>query len=120
MGKQDDEPLTILSSSASIQKSLEAIRNGDAGLNDRRKAILARTPYSNDWAAFEHESITIKDLAYLSAATHPDFDSIKPSADDRDFLKYIEQSKSIIISYITGYTMEFTNNIFDDFTKGSD
>jgi len=164
MGKQDDEPLTILSSSASIQKSLEAIRNGDAGLNDRRKSILARTPYSNDWAAFEHESITIKDLAYLSAATHhefallrgktkdivfhgtdrhckfdeelltllktkklrliahthPDFDSIKPSADDRDFLKYIEQSKSIIISYITGYTMEFTNNIFDDFTKGSD
>ena len=56
----------------------------------------------------------------LIAHTHPDFDSIKPSADDRDFLKYIEQSKSIIISYITGYTMEFTNNIFDDYTKGSD
>ena len=58
MVKKEDASLTILSSSASIQKSLEAIRNGDAGLNDRRKAILARTPYSNDWAAFEHESIT--------------------------------------------------------------
>ena len=69
MDKQDDESLTILSSSASIQKSLEAI--------------------------------------------------IKPSSDDRDFLKYIDQSKSVIISYITGYTIEFTNNIFDDFTKGS-
>ena len=27
----------LLSSSASTQKSLEAIRNGDAGLNERRK-----------------------------------------------------------------------------------
>lgn len=56
----------------------------------------------------------------LIAHIHPDYDSIKPSADDRDFLKYIEQSKSIIISYITGCTMEFTNNIFDDFMKGRD
>ena len=69
MGKQDDEPLTILSSSASIQKSLEAIRNGDAGLNDRRKAILARTPYSNDWAAFEHKSITIKFSIFICCNT---------------------------------------------------
>lgn len=56
----------------------------------------------------------------LVAHSHPDYNSIKPSADDRDFLKYIGQSKSIIISYITGYTMEFTNNIFDDFMEGSD
>jgi len=153
---------TILSSSASTQKSLEAIRNGDADLNERRKSILARVPHSNDWAAFEHESIRIKDIAYLSAATHqefallrgkskdivfhgierhcefneellsllktkklrliahthPDYGFIEPSADDRDFLKYIEQRKSIIVSYITGYEMEFTSNIFDDFMEG--
>ena len=152
----------ILSSSASTQKSLEAIRNGDAGLNERRTSILARVPDSNDWAAFEHESIKIKDLAYLSAATHhefallrgktkdivfhgierhcefneelltllktkklrlvahthPDYGFIEPSADDRDFLKYIGQRKSFIVSYITGYEMEFTSNIFDDFMEG--
>ncbi|MBR4981586.1 MAG: hypothetical protein IKY94_03385 [Lachnospiraceae bacterium] len=153
---------TILSSSASTQKSLEAIRNGDVGLNERRTSILARVPHSNDWAAFEYGSIKVKDLAYLSAATHhefallrgktkdivfhgierhcefneelltllktkklrliahthPDYGFIEPSADDRDFLKYIEQRKSIIISYITGYEMEFTSNIFDDFMEG--
>ena len=154
----------MLSSSASTQKSLEAIRNGDAGLNERRKSILTRIPHSNDWAAFEYESIKIKDLAYLSAATHhefallrgktkdivfhgierhckfneelltllktkklrlvahthPDYDFIEPSADDRDFLKYIGQQKSVIISCITGYEMEFTSNIFNDFMEGSD
>ena len=152
----------ILSSSASTKKSLEAIRNGDAGLNERRTSILSRVPNSNDWAAFECESIKVKDLAYLSAATHhefallrgktkdivfhgierhcefneelltllktkklrlvahthPDYDSIEPSADDRYFLKCIEQKRSIIISYITGYEMEFTSNLFDDFMEG--
>lgn len=54
----------------------------------------------------------------LVAHTHPDYGFIEPSADDRDFLKYIEQRKSVIISYITGYEMEFTSNIFDDFMEG--
>ena len=56
----------------------------------------------------------------MVAHTHPDYNFIEPSTDDRDFLKYIGQQKSIIISYITGYEMEFTSNIFDDFKKGSD
>lgn len=156
------EILKILSSTASMQISLEAIRNGDAGLNDRRTSILARVPNSQDWAAFEYESIQIKDLAYLSAATHhefallrgkskdivfhgierhcefneelltllktknlrlvahthPDYGPIEPSADDRDFLRYIGQKKSIIISYITGYQMEFTSNLFENFMEG--
>lgn len=153
---------TLLSSTASTQKSLEAIRNGDAGLNERRMSILARVPNSNDWAAFEHESIKIKDLAYLSAATHhefallrgktkdivfhgiemhcefneelltllktkkmrlvahthPDYGPIEPSADDRYFLKCIGQKKSTIVSYITGYEMEFTSSLFEDFMEG--
>lgn len=157
-----DSSMLVLSSSASMQKSLEAIRNGDAGLNERRKNILARVPNSNDWAAFEYESVKIKDLAYLSAATHhefallrgktkdivfhgidrhckfneellillkskklrlvahthPDYGVIEPSADDREFLKYIGQKNSIIMSYITGCEMEFTDNIFDNFMEG--
>lgn len=54
----------------------------------------------------------------LIAHTHPDYNFIEPSADDRHFLKYIDQEKSIIISYITGYEMEFTSNLFDDFLRG--
>lgn len=151
----------VLSSMASMKKSLEAIRNGDAGLNERRLSILARVPNSNDWATFECESIKIKDLAYLSAATfhefallrgktkdivfhgverhcefneellvllkdkklrlvahtHPDYDSIEPSSDDRYFLKCIGQKKSIIVSCITGYEMEFTSSLFEDLRR---
>ena len=147
-----------LSSTASMKKSLEAIRNGEAGLNERRKNILARVPNSRDWASFERDTITIKDIAYLSAATHhefallrgktrdivvhgielhcdfdeelldllktkklrliahthPDYNIIEPSDDDRKFLEYIEQHSSIIISYITGVESEFTANLFAD------
>ena len=149
----------FLSSMSSTRKSLEAIRNGDAGLNERRNSILARVPNSNDWAAFEYETIRIKDLAYLSATTHhefallrgkakdiifhgtelhcefneelltllinhklrliahthPDYGPIEPSAADRHFLRCIGQKKSVIISYITGCQMEFSNNMFEDF-----
>ena len=62
-----------LSSTASTKLSLEAIRNGDAGLTDKRLNLLKRAPNSNDWAAFKKDSITIKDLAYLSAATKHEF-----------------------------------------------
>lgn len=79
---------------------------------------MVRVPNSNDWAAFNQGYIINKDLAYLSAVTHPDHGYIEPSADDRDFLKYIGQKKSIIISYFTGYEMEFTSNIFDDYMEG--
>ena len=152
----------ILSSMSSTRKSLEAIRNGDAGLNERRNSILARVPNSNDWAAFEYETIRIKDLAYLSSATHhefallrgkakdivfhgtelhcefneelltllknhklrliahthPDYGPIEPSAADRHFLRCIGQKKSVIISYITGYQAEFSNNVFEDYKEG--
>lgn len=72
----------ILSSMSSTRKSLEAIRNGDAGLNERRTSILARVPNSNDWAAFEYETIRIKDLAYLSSATHHEFALLRGKAKD--------------------------------------
>ena len=148
-----------LSSTASTQTSLEAIRNGEAGLNEKRKNILARVPLPNDWATFEKDTISIKDIAYLSAATHhefallrgktkdiivhgverhchfneelldllqtkklrliahthSDYGKIKPSADDREFLKHIDQKSSVIISYITGAEFEFSSNSFEEF-----
>lgn len=135
-----------------------AIRNGEAGLTERRKNILYRVPNSNDWAAFEKDSVTIKDIAYLSAATHhefallrgkkkdivfhgverhcnfnddllellkvgklrlvahthPDYDSIRPSSDDRRFLQYIHQEESLIVSYITGNEKKFSAYYFED------
>lgn len=148
-----------LSSTISTQTSLEAIRKGEAGLNERRKKLLERVPNSDDWAAFEKDSITIKDIAYLSASTHhefallrgkrkdiifhgvekhcnfneelldllkvrklrlvahthPDYSVVEPSPDDREFLRYIGQKNSIVISYITGRKRQFSANLFDEF-----
>jgi proteasome lid subunit RPN8/RPN11 len=49
----------------------------------------------------------------LYAHTHPDYDSVIPSDDDRDFLKFIGQNSSIIVSWITGREFSFTTNKFD-------
>ncbi len=147
-----------LSSTASTRKSLEAIRKGEAGLNEKRKKLLERVPKSNDWATFEKDAISIKDIAYLSAATehefallrgktrdilfhgeerhcffdeeiivllktnklrliahtHLDYGSVIPSADDREFLKSINQKTSTIISYITGEEVAFCANLFGE------
>ena len=65
--------LPKLASSASLKTSLEAIRKGDVGLNEKRKKLLNRVPKSNDWAAVEKDSVSIKDLAYLSAAVKHEF-----------------------------------------------
>ena len=50
----------------------------------------------------------------LIAHTHPDYGEIYPSNDDRDFLKYIGQKTSKIISSITGIEQTFSANPFDD------
>lgn len=116
MGKQDNESLTI----KDLAYLSAATHHEFALLRGKTKDIVFHG--TDRHCKFDEELLTLLKIKKLRliAHTHPDFDSIKPSADDRDFLKYIEQSKSIIISYITGYTMEFTNNIFDDYTKGSD
>lgn len=147
----------LLSSSASTRISLKAIREGNAGLNAKRRTILDRVPNSNDWAAFPKDSISIKDIAYLAAAsnhefallrgktkdivfhgtkmhcnfnaellellkcrklrliahTHTDYEIITPSADDRRFLRFINQTSSVIVSCITGDELEFTANPFE-------
>lgn len=80
MNKTQDK--MILSSTASTQTSLEAIRKGEAGLNEKRKRLLERVPSSNDWAAVEKDSVSIKDIAYLSAATHHEFALLRGKGKD--------------------------------------
>lgn len=50
----------------------------------------------------------------LIAHTHPDYGEICPSNDDRNFLKYIGQKTSKIISSIIGIEQTFSANPFDD------
>ena len=150
-----------LASTESMRISLEAVRTGKAGLNRHRRTLLERVPKSVDWARFPRESITTKDIAYLSAATkhefallrgkkedvlfhgvelectfndelmnllkthkfelvahtHPDWVIITPSQNDRNFLRNINQEKSVIISYITGVELEFSSNVYEDIYK---
>ena len=148
-----------LASSASTKISLDAIRNKEAGLNEHRTRLLSRVADRECWGTFPLESVEIKDLAYLSAATgdefallrskhsdilyhgsplrcrieedddlmtllcshkaelvahtHPDYETIIPSAADRNFIKSIGQKKSKIISAYTGQIIEFTSDRFE-------
>lgn len=63
----------ILSSTKSTRTSLESIRSGEDGLNEKRRTLLERIPKTSDWARFSKNSIKNKDLAYLSAATGHEF-----------------------------------------------
>lgn len=49
----------------------------------------------------------------LIAHSHPDYDKIIPSKDDRDFLRKIHQKSSIIISWYTGRQIEFSADEFE-------
>lgn len=71
-----------MSSSSSTRTSLKAVYDGEAGLSERRKNLLARVADSDSWAEFEKDSITTKDLAYLSAATHHEFALLRGKRQD--------------------------------------
>ena len=147
----------LLESTKSTQTSLESIRNGDAGLNAHRQALIGRVPETGDWAKFKLNSIELLDLAYLTAATghefallrgkredvlfhgaprecnfegalegmllnrqlvllghsHPGEPDPEPSPADRAVLRRIGQSKSTVISGMTGRTKDFTNDPFE-------
>ncbi len=60
-------------STKSLKRSLEDIKRGKAGLNQKRKKILERAKKSGDYHKFEKGEIKVKDLAYLSAATGHEF-----------------------------------------------
>lgn len=51
----------------------------------------------------------------LIAHTHPDWGTITPSQNDRNFLRSIGQKKSSIISSITGKELIFSSSLFEDF-----
>ena len=70
--RTNDEPIA-LSSSHSMQVSLDALKHGKAGLDKRRKGMLNRVPKQGDDADFAIGILNIKDLAYLTAATGDEF-----------------------------------------------
>lgn len=71
-----------LQSSQSMRVSLESIRRGDGGLDAHRTSILNRVPAPGDWARFEHEFLTMKDLAYLTAKTGHEFAILRGKRED--------------------------------------
>ena len=58
-----------LASANSLKVALEYINKGQAGLNEHRTQLLNRVPNSYEWVRLSRESVTIEDLAYLSAET---------------------------------------------------
>jgi hypothetical protein len=71
-----------LASVRSIQISLESIRLGEAGLTKRRENLLNRVPNEGDYASFKKDSITIEDLAYLSAQEGHEFALLRSKSND--------------------------------------
>ena len=70
---EDIIKIVQLDSSKSIQTSLQAIREGNAGLNAHRQSILNRVPDIGDFASFRFEALELIDLAYLTAMTGHEF-----------------------------------------------
>lgn len=71
--KEKSEENVVLDSSHSTQISLEAIREGNAGLNTRRQNMLNRVPAVGDFASFGLHDLELTDLAYLTAKTGHEF-----------------------------------------------
>ncbi len=71
-----------LSSAHSMRISLEAIREGEAGLTKRRSNMLARVPNEGEYASFERGSVSIEDLAYLSAQERHEFALLRSKSSD--------------------------------------
>ena len=77
----DGDSLT-LSSTRSMQVSLEAVRSGKAGLDTHRQKMLDRVPKTGDWAKFKVNSIELKDLAYLTAKVGDEFALLRRKHED--------------------------------------
>lgn len=96
----------LLSSDHSIEVSLRSIKNGNAGLNKHRQYLLSKVPASNQWCRFPRDSITIKDIAYLSARTGHEFALLRSKKEDILFhgMKYhCNISGSLVDLLKTGY-----------------
>ena len=58
------------------------MKYGSAGLNEHRRQLLNRVPNTNDWARFAQNSLTMKDLAFLTAKTEDEFAILKGKKED--------------------------------------
>ena len=81
MGNENENPLSLASSSSTI-KSLESVRLGKAGLDAHRQVMLMRVPDTGQWASFERGSLELKDLAYLTAKTGDEFAILRGKKED--------------------------------------
>lgn len=74
--------ISLAGSPKSYKRSLMDIAAGKAGLNQHRQNILNKLQNSGDYARYEIDSITIRDLAYLSAATRNEFALFRSKRED--------------------------------------
>ena len=88
-----------------MRLSLQEIRAGRAGLNGHRRALLAKVPNSNDYASFEIDFISMKDLAYLTAATGDEF-------------ALLEGKHDMILFHGTALNCNFPLIIYEGFMSG--
>ena len=72
----------LLSSTKSLQVSLQAVRSGKAGLDAHRQSMSTRVPGQGDWAKFELCSLELRDLAYLTAKTGDEFALLRGKKED--------------------------------------
>lgn len=70
------------SSIKSYRRSLKDIAEGKAGLDKRRSGILNSLANSGEYRRYEKETISIRDLAYLSAASNVEFALFRSKSED--------------------------------------
>lgn len=92
----------LLSSDRSLEVSLKNIRSGTAGLNKHRQYLLSKVPASNEWYSFSKDSITIKDIAYLSAKTDHEFALLRGKKEDILFhgMKYYCNISGVLVDLL--------------------
>ena len=110
-----------LASTESTKISLNAIRNKDAGLNEHRQKLLQRVSDQECWGTFPLNSIEIKDLAYLSAATGDEFALIRSKHNDilyhGTLLRCKIEEDDDIMSLLNGHKAELVAHSHPDVDK---
>ena len=66
----------------SYKRSLMDIASGKAGLNKKRQNILNRLPEAGAFFRYPKDTLSIRDLAYLSAATDDEFALFRSKSED--------------------------------------
>ena len=74
--------MIVLASTKSFQISLASVREHHDGLNQHRSELFNRLPKVGDWGKFPVDSITMKDLAYLTAYTGHEFALLRGKRED--------------------------------------